>query len=307
VIVPRALPRGGTIGICAPAGPVKPERMSAAVAALEGEGFRVVLSPSALSQAGLFSASDDIRRRELEELFVRDDIDAVFCARGGVGSSRLIEKINSDLIIRADKPFLGFSDLTALQWWFSRNGLISFQGPLAVEWEGTVDEKSRRNSLNILSGESAPDLLQGFSTNDIDIIRSGKVSGKLMPGNLTMIATLLGTPFVPDLKNNIMCIEDVAEPAYRIDRLLFHLRNAGVFNQIGALLCGDLSCDHSAEESDNLRRAVTDATLGFDFPVIMNLPFGHGAERLTLPIGAEVEFDSQTITLRPLQPLVRVV
>lgn len=299
VIVPAPLRAGGTIGICAPSGPVDPARLNAAIAALRASGFDVQTSASAFSRSGYLSATDDVRARELEEMFVRDDIDAVICARGGVGASRLLEILDTARIAGHPKPFLGFSDNTALQWLlWGRHRLVSFSGPMAVDWSGLVSEHTLRLALDVLMGDAPTDLLNGFSRDGIHVLRgTGSFAGTLLPGNLTMINTLLGTPYLPALDGTLLLIEDVNEPPYRIDRMLFHLRNAGVLSRIGGLLCGDL--DASADEAERalVRQAVLDAMRGTSCPIVTGLPFGHGRDRMTLPVGGTVHVNLDTLTL----------
>ncbi len=302
MIVPNPLRAGGRIGISAPSGPVDPSQLGAAIRALEQSGFDIETSPSAFSRSGYLSAPDDVRARELEQLFARDDIDAVICARGGVGASRLLEILETALIAQHPKPFLGFSDNTALQWLlWGRHKLISFSGPMAVDWSGLVSPRTLRRALDTLSGNAPADLLSDFPRDRIRVLRGkGTVSGRLMPGNLTMIATLLGTPYLPDLDGALLLIEDVNEPPYRIDRLLFHLRNADVLSRIGALLCGDLVASEDQADHESVRQALLDATRGTSYPVVTGLPYGHGTERVTLPVGAavDVNLDNMTIALR---------
>lgn len=301
MILPRPLRPGGKIGICAPSSPVKPERLHNAVAALCALGYEVETTPNAFGHDGFLSASDGVRRRELEELFSRDDIDAVFCARGGVGASRLLPFVDTALIARSRKPLLGFSDVTALEWLLvARENFVSFSGPVAVEWDGSSSERSLSRALAVLQGQLPPDLLDSFPRDHARTLRGGgTVRGRLMPGNLTMITTLLGTPYLPDLTGTLLFVEDINEPPYRIDRLLFHLRNAGVLQRLGGLLCGDLGGEAGEPATEELERSVLDATRGTDYPILLNLPHSHGPERMTLPVGALVDVDFDSISIRP--------
>jgi muramoyltetrapeptide carboxypeptidase len=305
VIIPPALPRGGTIGICAPAGPVDPERLRAAIRALEESGFVVVTSPNAFGRSGYLSASDEVRARELEDMFVRSDVDAVICARGGVGGSRLLETLDTRLIAEHPKPFLGFSDNTVLQWLlWARHRFVSFSGPMAVEWSGSVSSRTRQRALDLLGGTPFGDFLSGFPTEKVRTVKGkGTVSGTLMPGNLTMITTLLGTPYLPDLSGALLVIEDVNEPSYRVDRMLFHVRNAGVMQKIAGLLCGELNGHSNGSESDSIVTALLDATRGCDCPIMTGLPFDHGSERVTLPVGLSVTVNFDSPAIAPRQPV----
>ena len=304
MIWPRPLRHGGRIGICTPAGPVVEERLRKAITALQDAGFDVETSPSAFDKYGLFSAPDEIRRQELEEMFERDDIDAVFSSRGGVGSSRLLATVDTKLIARSRKPFLAFSDVSALQWLLAkRRDFVTFSGPLAVEWDGAVSETSRRQALRMLAGEEISDLIGDLPREAIEVLRgNGEVTGKLMPVNLSMLTTLLGTPYLPDLRGSILLIEDINEPPHRVDRMIFHLRNAGVLNELGALLTGDFGVENDPLRAEALRTSLLDAASETDYPVVMNLPYGHGPERMTLPIGATVSLtlDPVQLTLEPV-------
>ncbi|MFZ5434578.1 MAG: S66 peptidase family protein [Calditrichota bacterium] len=305
IVRPTPLPLAGTIGITAPAGPVKTERLQAAVKAIKSDGHKVVTAPSAFERHGLFAAPDAVRLHELEAMFVSPDVDAVFCARGGVGSSRLLPHLDTSKIAASRKPFLGFSDITALQWYlWAREKFISFSGPLAVEWDGGVDDATRRQAFNILRGTASSNLFGDFSRDSVQVLRGrGKVTGRLMPGNLTMITTLLGTPYLPDLCGTILMIEDVSEPPHRVDRMLFHLRNAGVLNNLAGLLAGDLEIKDDETSTDSVRTSLLDVTNGCDYPVAMSFPYGHGTQRMTLPVGGLVEFDADHMTLNLLEPV----
>lgn len=300
-MLPRPLPRGGIIGICAPAGPVKRERLELAVSNLERSGYRIVMAPSALGQSGLFAASDAERRRELEEMFDDDAIDAIFCARGGVGCSRLLQQLDTKRIAAARKPFLGFSDITALQWYlWKAEQFVSFQGPLAVEWDGAVSENSLTFALSTLNGDRQ-DQFPLTQLSSLEVLRQGgadSVIAPLMPGNLTMITTLLGTPYMPNLAGTILLIEDVNEPPHRVDRMLFHLRNAGCLDNLAGLLTGDLFDSPEQEKQAFVLDAIRDATRGTSYPIIGGLPFSHGKDRLTYPVGAAVELRLNPCTLR---------
>jgi muramoyltetrapeptide carboxypeptidase len=295
---PRPLPRGGTIGICAPAGPVKRERLERAIEQIESLGFRIRLAEHVFGNAGLFAADDDTRARELQEMFACDDVDAVFCARGGVGSSRLLERLEWRGIADSGKPFLGLSDITALQWALWEHArAVSFSGPLAVEWDGCLTPATREQCFQVLCGEGVANLLAGFPGRG-KLLRAGAsatVVAPLLVGNLTMIATLLGTPHLPDLTNAILLVEDINEPPHRVDRLFWHLRNAGLLNSLAALLIGDFG-DGSAEiDTAQIERSVLDAASGAHYPILSDIPFGHGADRMTLPVGGTVKLDTQSM------------
>ncbi|MBI5058457.1 LD-carboxypeptidase [candidate division KSB1 bacterium] len=306
MILPRPLQRGGTIGICAPAGPVKPERLARAVREIEASGFRVVLSEQVLGNIGLFSAPDETRGAELLQMFQRADVDAVFCARGGVGSSRLLELLDWQRIAEVRKPLVGLSDTTVLQWvLWQRTGLVSFAGPLAVEWDGALSAATRDHCTNLLAGRQCDNLLSAFPGRG-RVLRRGRqdrVTAPLLPGNLTMITTLLGTPYLPDLRDVALLVEDIHEPPHRVDRMFFHLRNAGVLNSLAALLIGDFGDGSVSVDADSIERSALAAAAGTDYPILTDIPFGHGPDRMSLPIGGNVQISCQELRMQWIDTL----
>jgi len=292
--LPWALAPGATIGICSPAGPVQPNKLESAVRAMEEKGYRVFLSPSVFEQTGYLAGRDEVRLSSLYDMFERPDVDAVFASRGGYGTSRILARVDCERIAVSRKPFVAFSDVTALQWFlFARTGFVSFSGPLAVEWAGGVSDEALAAEMRLLSGNTQGDLLAGFSKDDFEVLHGGQCEGVLLPGNLTLLASLLGTPFLPDLTDTILVLEEVGEARYRLDRLLFHLRNAGVFERIGGLVIGDMTHGAPIEEGmPSVEQLVREATEGYAFPILYGVPYGHGPQRATLPVGADVRLDT---------------
>jgi len=302
-----ALVPGATIGISAPAGPVKREKLERAVLRLHDSGYRTKLSANVFQSDGFLSSDDETRASELHRFFHDSDVDAVWAARGGVGTSRLLNRLDFETIVSSRKPFIGFSDLTAVQWaLWAKHRYITFTGPLAVEFDDALSAATEQCAWDVLSGD-AENVLEYFPKHKLDIVRGSvsQIIAPALPGNLTMIATLLGTPWMPDLRGVMLIIEDIAEPPYRVDRLLFHLRNAGCLQNLAALIVGDFGWDESDEAARaQLRRSVLDATSGTSYPVIFNFPYGHGRDRATLPVGAPLSLrldhsPSLTIAVSP--------
>ncbi len=290
-VVLKPISPDATIGICSPAGAVRVEILERAVANLSSLGFKLKLTPSVYGNHGFLSATDEIRKQEFESLFSDPEVDTVWCARGGVGTSRLLSSLNLDLIANSDKPFLGFSDLTALQWaLWAKHRVTTFSGPLAIEFDDKLTQETRDFALQMLSGAAPENWLDCFLDSNLELLRSGarEIIAPLMPGNLTMMTTLLGTPWMPDLRGVILVIEDIAEPPYRVDRLLFHLRNAGVLQNLAALVVGDFGWSGEEAQNNNelLNQSLLDATHGTSYPIITGFPYGHGATRMTLPVGS---------------------
>jgi len=287
----KPISSGATIGVCAPAGAVRVEILERAVANLSMHGFKLKLTPSVYGKHGFLSATDEIRKQELESLFIDPEVDTVWCARGGVGTSRLLPLLNLDQIANSDKPFLGFSDLTALQWaLWAKHRTTTFSGPLAIEFDDQLTQETRDFALQMLFGATSENWLSSFADSNLELVRSGarEIIAPLMPGNLTMMTTLLGTQWMPDLRGVILVIEDIAEHPYRVDRLLFHMRNAGTLQNLAALVVGDFgwSREEAQNNYDLLNQSLLDATRGTSYPIITGFPYGHGATRMTLPVGS---------------------
>lgn len=292
---------GATIGICAPAGPVKCEKFEEAVLRLLASGYNVKLSEHVFDKYGFLSAKDEIRAQELTGMFADPDVAMVMSARGGVGTSRLLSCLNLKAIAESEKPFLGFSDLTALQWaLWAKHRAVTFSGPLAVEFDKTLTAETEAFMFDMLCGTPPENWLSALPSASLEIVRGGanEIFAPLLPGNLTMITTLIGTPYMPDLRGSILAIEDVAEPPYRVDRLLFHLRNGGLLQNLAALLIGDFGWEQDDRESrERLRESVLDATIGTSYPIIFGLSYGHGSQRLTLPVGSPVRLSLKTAAM----------
>jgi muramoyltetrapeptide carboxypeptidase len=304
--LPWALASGATIGICSPAGSVRPDKLEAAAKAIEKRGYRVVLSSSVFEQTGYLAGRDETRLSSLYDMFERKDVDAVFTSRGGYGTSRILAQIRCERIAASRKPFIAFSDITALQWFlFGQAGFVTFSGPLAVEWAGGVSDEALTATMRLLSGNAQGDLLAGFPKDDFKVLRAGRCDGVLLPGNLTLVTTLLGTPFLPALTGTILVLEEVGEARYRLDRLLFHLRNAGVFARISGLVIGDMTHGVPIEEGvPAIEQLIREATEGYAFPILYGVSYGHGPQRATLPVGAQVRLDTGQGELLLLAPVV---
>ena len=233
-------------------------------------------------------------------------IKAIICSRGGYGSGRLLSQIPYNLIAANPKIFIGFSDVTALSWAiFSRTGLITFSGPTIGEIGDGLPEIAKRTFRAVIGSDKFPDSLWNDSLHPI---RPGSASGTLFPGCLSIIVTLLGTPYMPDLRGALLLIEDVGEKPYRIDRMLTQLKNAGILDQISALLVGTMQdCWPKKNRGHHLtlEEILLQLTASHPIPIYTGFTYGHHPDRLTLPIGAKAEI-SETGGLRLLEdPLKR--
>ncbi|POA29807.1 MULTISPECIES: LD-carboxypeptidase [unclassified Pseudomonas] len=285
-----ALPAEGLIGVIAPAGPAALDTETA-FQWMRARGYSLRIFPGVLEKDGYLAGSDDVRLKDLHEAFGDPAIDAILCLRGGYGSPRLLDRIDFELLRRNAKPFVGYSDITALHLAISRYaGFVTFHGPmLNADLLGNKLQPTESSLLSLLRGQlNAGSLLAHPVAYPLTTIEPGIAHGRLLGGNLSMIAATLGTPFEIDADGIILFIEDVNEPIYRIDRLLTHLRLAGKLSTLRGVLVGDVA----GVDSDALAKLLKQTFEPLRIPVLAGWRSGHCDPNLTLPMGALVRLDA---------------
>lgn len=289
-LLPGRLFPGATIGVISPAGPISEAETYSGLSLIQERGFNIRLGRYLYQRNGYLSADDGSRLEDFHAMVANPEVHAVFCARGGYGTMRLLGRLNYDLIRDHPKIIAGYSDITALLlsvWW--KTGLVGFHGPMirdcAEKGTGQMDEL-----LDLLEGRSDISVfLRG------PVIRRGTAEGPLVGGNLTMICHLAGTPFMPALDGCILFLEDRGEPLYRIDRMLTQLALGGQLKRIAGLVAGDfIDCG----DTGAIHKMICDMTADIGVPVASGLPLGHGLENIALPIGAGAQLDASRLRLR---------
>jgi muramoyltetrapeptide carboxypeptidase len=299
---PRALRADDPIAVIAPAGPFDRESFEAGVAILS-KRYRVQYD-SQIFDRRRYLAGDDARRlAELNAAWDDPNIRAVFCARGGYGTMRLLQKLTPPPRsaqhpwpgYRA-KPLVGFSDITALHQWHQRYGLMSIHGPVLTQL-GRLAESTQARLFSLLESSAPSDPLNGTST-----FVEGVAEGPLLGGNLSVLTRLLGTPFMPELEGSILLLEDVAERPYSLDRMWTHLELAGVFKKVQGIVLGSFTrCDErdATYSSEDVLRDLAAAT---GLPCAAGFPIGHGEVNEPVPLGAQVRLDANARSLTFLEP-----
>ncbi|MEE9226225.1 MAG: LD-carboxypeptidase [Acidobacteriota bacterium] len=298
---PPPLGIGDTIGVAAPAGPPEPAALKRGIRWLEARGFRVEVAPSVGFTRGYLAGSDRQRLDDLNHFLSRPDIKAIWFARGGYGSGRILDGVDFAAARRFPKRWLGYSDITALQLGlYRRTRLVSFYGPMVVEL-GPRTRKYHSPSLeSALRGGEYPELRLPPGK----VWRTGRGNGPLIGGCLSLICSLLGTPFEPDLRGKVLFWEEVGEEPFRIDRYLTQLRLAGAFQSLQGMLIGRLvGCrSRMGRRTLSLREILKDVLAGTRFPVACDLPFGHGPGSWTLPVGYRAGMDTGRGRVRFSEP-----
>lgn len=291
----RPLPPGSCLGVIAPAGPPKSGLLAQVQPAIEALGFRAKLFPGCAGPAlhGYLAASDATRLADLHAALADPEVDALLALRGGYGCIRLLGGLDRGLIRRAAKPLIGYSDLTTLHAVWAQEGLPAWHAPMpASDWLAPGGEAdARRLAEQLQRGLWAGDSLSAAEEAH-PLSTAGLAQGRLLGGNLSVLASGLGTPAKLDLDGALLFIEDIGEDPYRVDRYLSQLLAAGQLQRVAGLLLGRFSeaeaCDHVLAERLH--------PLGL--PLLAGWPSGHGQPNHPLPLGLTAQLDVGARRLR---------
>jgi muramoyltetrapeptide carboxypeptidase len=301
LIKPERLRPGDVVGIVAPASaPDNPEDFDRYTRAIENRGFKPRLAPNVRKRLGFLSGDDPSRASDLMGMFADPEVKAIICARGGYGSARLLGMLDYHLIKKYPKIFVGFSDITALHCAIQTHSqLVTFHGPTlntAVTAEGP--EFTVQSLLKTVMQPTPPGgICDSDARKAVSVLRGSTATGPLVGGNLSVLATMLGTAYQPRFKGAIFFFEDVDEEPYRIDALLTQLLNAGLLQQVAGVAVGtnknciDPAAATSKEYRQTLADVLKDRLLPLGVPVVTGLPFGHVPNNATLPMGLEATLD----------------
>lgn len=307
---PPRLGPGSRVAIVSPSGPsLDADDLVRAIELCERLGFVAQPGAHALDRMGYLAGTDAQRARDLNVALRDPDVQAVWCLRGGYGLTRILDEVDYGALLERPRALIGFSDVTALLLAaHATTGLITFHGPTARQ---PMPAFTRRHFEQVLTGTGLalealppPDGVLVPRENRLVTIAPGSTEGPLIGGNLSLLQCLIGTPFLPPLDGAILFLEDVNEPIYRIDRMLAHLRAAGVLARLAGVALGRFT-EVPAECGDGvlgLQEVLTTYFGPLDIPVVSGLPIGHIAEQWTLPIGVRTRLDASAGTLELLEP-----
>lgn len=307
-IKPPALRPGDTVGIVAPASHVSRGDLQAGCGALQRAGYTPFYFDSILQQDLYFAGPLGRRARELEEMFMREEVRAIVCARGGYGANYLLEALNLERIRAHPKIFVGYSDVTTLLTYFSdAAGWVTFHGPMvAKDWahESGVDLPSWQAAL---AGSTSWELDLSAGSGAEGLVE-GAAEGTLYGGCLSILVASLGTPYEIQTADTILFLEDLAAKPFQIDRMLMQLKLAGKFDKVRGIVFGEMrDCVQAANQGYTLEEVVLRIVGGLGIPVAYGVRSGHvTAGNLTLPIGvrAGVTVRGGQVGLRILEAAV---
>ncbi|EIJ39423.1 putative MccF-like protein (microcin C7 resistance) [Galbibacter orientalis DSM 19592] len=311
VILPKKLKKGAKVGLIAPGYALSDKALQNAITNVKAMGYEPFYTSRISGNYGYFSNTDIARVEDIHEMFLNPAIDAIFCARGGYGCTRILKDINFDYIQQNPKILLGFSDITALvNSIYQKTGIVTFHGPVGT----TLDNQFNRtqleriiehtnNSIQLATETFPASKTLADSTFENYVITSGTATGKLVGGNLSLLSAMTGTDFDVDYTDKIVFIEEIDEDPYRVDRMLTQLLDSKTFKHAKGIVLGVFKgCDDPKRaNSFSLKEVILDRLKPMNIPCVYGFPIGHVDHNITLPVGIEARLNTQNYSLELLK------
>ncbi|MGQ0507473.1 MAG: S66 peptidase family protein [Myxococcaceae bacterium] len=279
---PAALKPGDAVRVIAPAGPVPRDVFEEGLKKLSAR-YSVTYDDALLSRHRYLAGTDQRRSEEARKALTDDSVKAVFCARGGYGSMRLLPTLH--LPQAKLRPFVGFSDITAMHLALQAQGWVTFHGPVVTQL-GRHSQAVADRLFSLLESTAPAPALKG------ERVMSGEAEGPLIGGNLSVLSRLLGTPYLPSLDGAVLLLEDVDERPYRLDRMWTHLSLAGVFERVSGIVLGDFTGCEEQEPNWTSAQILGELAAEEGLPCARGFQIGHGDVHLTVPLGVRVRLDA---------------
>ncbi len=314
LIKPKRLTEGDTIALVTPGSYITEKEKEESISNIRSLGFKVTYSDRLMQKNGYFSATDEERAADLNEMFERVDVQGIMCARGGYGSARILPYLNYELISKNPKPFIGFSDVTAVHFaLYKKSRLSSFHGPVSISTFSSFSIKSFEEVLvnptfELQMENSLSD--NNYNPYGVTTIAEGKAEGELVGGNLSIVASLIGTEYDIDFSGRIVFLEEFLEEPYRVDRMFTQMIQAGKFKNVAGValgvfkLCEPKKSNPSFNGSFSLMEVLRDRLGSMGIPVVYGLSFGHVVDKIVLPFGVKAQLDGETQQLKLLETAV---
>lgn len=286
ITTPPYLKKGDTIAITCPAGFMAVEKINVCVEKLKQEGYKVIVSKITVGGKSInyFSGTDKERAGEFQKYLDDKNVKAILCGRGGYGTGRIIDMLNFTKFIQQPKWIIGFSDITLLHSHiFTNYKIATLHAPMAAAFANEA-----HNPANVASLLSA---LKGTKNNyhkkPNKLNKIGEAKGKLVGGNIALLANAIGTASDINTKNCILFIEDIGEQLYAVDRMLYQLKRSGKLKNLAALIVGDFTDMQDTDRpfGKNIYAIINDIVAEYNYPVCYNFPVGHGNENVALKVG----------------------
>jgi muramoyltetrapeptide carboxypeptidase len=294
VIKARRLDIGDTVGLVSPAGPVKSATVQAGVATLEDMGLKVKMGNHVLDKKSYLAGTDSNRAGDINRMFADDQVKGIFCLRGGYGSTRILDMLDYDLILKNPKIVLGYSDITALHIAMAKKtGLVTFHGPMVSEMGKGFPEYNRVYLQKALFSDQCIGPIQNPQHEEpVEVLFPGSVRGPIKGGNLSLLCSTIGTEYELDTTGCLFFVEEIGEPPYKIDRMLNHLKMAGKFDRAAGIIFGQWTdCIDQKHPENGVDEIIKEIARSQRKPCISNVMIGHGRYNVTIPLGCSAIID----------------
>ncbi len=302
---PKALKPGDTISLISPAFYVLPEEIEAGIRLLESLGYNTKTYPSTYQEKETLQAPDQAKVDDVVAAFHDPETQAVYCARGGYGCSRLVPYLDFESLAQTEKLFIGFSDITIFHAHLNQCGLPTLYAPMPYTF-GRVREQWVYESFRAAIAGENPIPAEAPRA---ETVNGGKAAGITVGGCLVLMCDLIGTPGQIDMTDKIVLIEDVDESPHRVDGLLTHMLNSGCLQKSAGIVVGEMTGTNAkidiAVGSRTWETTVCERLSHVDVPSIINFPFGHMSNMLSLPLGIRAELDADSGTMKYVESLCK--
>lgn len=280
---PDFLNIGDTVGIVAMAGKVNPIAIEPAVAILQNWGLKVIVGESVSSAYHQFAGTDEVRLRDFQQILDNPSIKAIFSARGGYGSSRILDEVDFSRFLQKPKWIIGFSDITAVHSHLHNLGIMSIHGVMPKSFDQAGGEEALETLRKVLFGETL-----SYQILPHDFNRTGTAIGQVVGGNLCLIAHLIGSKSEINTEGKILFLEDVGEKLYNLDRMILQLRRANKLENLAGLIVGQFSdlTDYETPFGKTAWEIMAEHTALYHYPVCYNFPVGHTPDNRAMICGA---------------------
>lgn len=297
VVRPRRLRSGSRVALISPAGPIDSDRLDNAIGCCDALGLVAVTGKSAIARSGYLAGSDAMRAADLQDAIDDPSIDAIWALRGGYGTVRLLPLVSFDEMRTSPKAYVGFSDNTSIHLALARLGVVSFHGPHAG---GDFPEFSAQSFRDALFDGARS--LDAPPNAPLVAWNGGIAEGRLIGGNLALLAAAEGTSYAGPYDDAILFIEDVTEAPYRVDRLMMQLSLSGALDRVAGVVVGQFTdCDDGTTRAlDVIRESLAPLRI----PVVANAPIGHVPDNWTVPVGIRARLDADALSITLLESAV---
>ena len=284
------LKKGDKIALVAPSGCFHKDDLNNGLNFFQNIGLKPCVAKHAYETFYYAAGTPEHRADDINQAFKDHQIKAIFCIRGGAGSSQILDFLDYEMIKKNKKPVFGLSDSTALQnALYTKTGNVSYTGflPIYDFREGPLNQKLEKSFQDVLSGKK-------ISYNEFDVLNEGIMEGVVVGGCLSVFNMLCGTPYFPNLNNKILLIEDVGEKTYQLDLKLQQLKMQKGFNNIQGIIFGTfLNCVEADENDGSVDDIIQNFSKNIDKPVVCHFPYGHMKERILMPIGKKIKISAK--------------